>query len=193
MTTDIKELVKRLRAHFRSVNASGAPCMTPRNPDGEEAALALEGLAGEVERLTANGIHTCHDECQRPLCKSYREIVAAKKHGELLNKMLGEAEAERDRLRPALEGMVHYATHNEGWQDDHPEYLEAARAALGGASARGEVADAAPAVCVWVLQAQSFRHSEYQGCQKTWRIHREHNGPTSCPDCKAPIKFTEAK
>ncbi len=101
MTTDIKELVKRLRAHFRSVNASGAPCMTPRNPDGEEAALALEGLAGEVERLTANGIHTCHDECQRPLCKSYREIVAAKKHGELLNKMLGEAEAERDRLQLA--------------------------------------------------------------------------------------------
>ncbi len=51
MTTDIKELVKRLRAHFRSVNASGVPCVTPTNPDGEEAVRALEAQAAEIERL----------------------------------------------------------------------------------------------------------------------------------------------
>jgi hypothetical protein len=51
MSTDIKELVKRLRTHFRSITASGAMCMTPINPDGEEAALALEALVGEVGRL----------------------------------------------------------------------------------------------------------------------------------------------
>lgn len=88
MSEDIKELAKQLRFIPSIICTS--------------AADAIEALAGEVERLTANGIHTCHDECQRPLCKSYREIVAAKKHGELLNKMLGEAEARAERLRAVL-------------------------------------------------------------------------------------------
>ena len=35
------------------------------------------------------------------------------------------------RLREALRGMVEYSRFNERWQDDHPEYVAAARAALG--------------------------------------------------------------
>ena len=75
----------------------------------------INRLNGEVERL------------RRVVVGSALECADQKTRAQV-------AEIERDRLRPALEGMVHYATHNEGWQDDHPEYLEAARAALGGAS-----------------------------------------------------------
>jgi hypothetical protein len=35
------------------------------------------------------------------------------------------------RLREALRGMVEYSRFNERWQEAHPEYVEAARAALG--------------------------------------------------------------
>lgn len=125
MTTDIKELVKRLRV-AEVGEAFLINCGSPElqcTELGLEAADALEALAGEVERLTTNGVHSCHDECQRPLCKSYREIVAAKKHGELLNKMLGEAEAERDRLKAALEWYGDKRNWNAvKWTDNGQEY-----------------------------------------------------------------------
>ena len=35
------------------------------------------------------------------------------------------------RLREALRGMVEYSRFNERWQEAHPEYVAAARAALG--------------------------------------------------------------
>jgi hypothetical protein len=38
--------------------------------------------------------------------------------------------AEIERLREALRGMVEYSLFNERWQDAHPEYVAAARAAL---------------------------------------------------------------
>ena len=38
--------------------------------------------------------------------------------------------AEIKRLREALRGMVEYSRFNERWQDAHPEYVAAARAAL---------------------------------------------------------------
>ena len=103
MTTDIKELVKRLREG----NANRPWC--------HQAADALEALAGEVERLKGY-----LDEEERACEKAIITATAAT--------------AERDRLKAALAGMVHYAMHNEGWQDDHPEYLEAARKELGDAS-----------------------------------------------------------
>ena len=107
MTDDqIKDLVSRLRIIGPTLpNDKGYSTTVPQAV--AIAADTLEALAGEVERLTTNGVHTCHDQCQRPLCKLYREIVAAKKHGELLNKMLGEAEAERDRLKAALETIAY--------------------------------------------------------------------------------------
>jgi hypothetical protein len=33
-------------------------------------------------------------------------------------------------LIEALQGMIKYSTFNEGWQDENPEYVEKARAAL---------------------------------------------------------------
>jgi hypothetical protein len=39
--------------------------------------------------------------------------------------------AEIKRLREALSGMIDYSCFSERWQDDHPEYVAAARAALG--------------------------------------------------------------
>ena len=30
-------------------------------------------LTREIERLTLDGIHTCHAECQRPVCRLTRE------------------------------------------------------------------------------------------------------------------------
>ena len=30
-------------------------------------------LTREIERLTLDGIHTCHAECQRPICRLTRE------------------------------------------------------------------------------------------------------------------------
>lgn len=35
--------------------------------------LENDGLKAENERLTYNGIHSCHDQCERPLCVVERE------------------------------------------------------------------------------------------------------------------------
>lgn len=43
---------------------------------------------------------------------------------------LAEAEARAERLREALEGMVHYSQHAEHWQYDNPQFVEVARKAL---------------------------------------------------------------
>lgn len=82
MTQDIKELVKRLRC-------VGLVTKGVFVGDVHAAADALETLAGEVDRLTLNGIHTCHDNCPRLPCVQGREIRALK--------------AERDRLKAALD------------------------------------------------------------------------------------------
>jgi hypothetical protein len=46
----------------------------------QDSALALkaelEALQAEVERLTFDGIHTCHDDCPRLPCVQRREIEA---------------------------------------------------------------------------------------------------------------------
>lgn len=39
----------------------------------EEYRKKIDEQAKEIERLTLNGIHTCSDECQRPLCVARRE------------------------------------------------------------------------------------------------------------------------
>ena len=38
-----------------------------------EAAAELRRLHAEVERLSLDGIHSCHAECQRPVCRLTRE------------------------------------------------------------------------------------------------------------------------
>jgi hypothetical protein len=58
--TERSDLVKRLRAGDTL--------------DIGEAADRIEVLESEVKRLTLNGIHTCHDNCQRLPCVQGREI-----------------------------------------------------------------------------------------------------------------------
>lgn len=63
MTDDDKALVERLRAFYQDICG-----------ENHEAADRIEALSAEVERLNINGIHTCHDECQRVPCRQRREI-----------------------------------------------------------------------------------------------------------------------
>lgn len=55
----------------------------------------LAAAREELENLQASGIHSCHDKCQRPLCKMRRELDAA-----------------RDRERKLREALEWYA--NQG-------------------------------------------------------------------------------
>ena len=72
--------------------------------------LEIERLQKEVERRAYDGIHTCHDDCQRVACRQRRQI---------------------EQLREALKDMVAYSWFDEQWQDQNPEYVDRARAALG--------------------------------------------------------------
>jgi hypothetical protein len=60
--------------------------------DIKKAIARIAALEAEVERLTTNGIHTCHDQCQRPLCVAYREIVSLQKAREALEGELRQAQ-----------------------------------------------------------------------------------------------------
>ena len=64
MTNDDKALVERLRDEDE-----GGWVLTLCG----EAADRIEVLSAENERLTYNGIHSCHDQCERPLCVLERE------------------------------------------------------------------------------------------------------------------------
>lgn len=111
MTPDIRNLALQLRAWSEPIASGYEVPAAARTLHA--AAGALEAMAGEVERLKSQ-----RDEYLQ-FWKNNAEACEA-------------AEAERDRLKAALEGMVHYAGHAGWWQDENPEYLEAARKALGG-------------------------------------------------------------
>jgi len=74
-----------------------------------QAAAEIRSLRAEVQRLTYDGIHTCHDACPRLPCVQRREIEALT--------------AENAKLRKALEYIVWY--HGKGHR-----VTEIARAAL---------------------------------------------------------------
>jgi hypothetical protein len=87
------DLVERLRA-IGEAEMYESPASTKALID--EAADTIESLRAENARLKrdmanlkANGIHSCHADCQRPLCVTQRE-----------NARLTE---ENERLREALE------------------------------------------------------------------------------------------
>ena len=68
-----EELVERLRreADYKLPNKiEAAACIAA------EAADRIEALQAEIERLTYDGIHTCHDDCPRLPCVQRREIDA---------------------------------------------------------------------------------------------------------------------
>lgn len=45
----------------------------PTSPTAVGAAAELRRLHEENERLRVDGIHSCHAECQRPVCRLTRE------------------------------------------------------------------------------------------------------------------------
>ena len=89
-----EELVKRLRSGRWLGETTG-----------KEAADAIEALQAQVERLTFDSIHTCHDDCPRLPCVQRREIDAlqaalAARDGEIeaLHKRIVEQRDEIIRL-----------------------------------------------------------------------------------------------
>ena len=72
----------------------------------DKAASQLRRLHAEVERLSWDSIHTCHSECQRPLCKLTRE---------------------RDALLSALKGMLlHMGMDEDEWNKPTFDHARAA-------------------------------------------------------------------
>ena len=98
-----EELIKRLRKWAKS--DLGLIVMY-------EAADTIEAQAAEIAEYRRQ--HCSAVEIARPLLDALETQATAIK-----------------RLREALRGMVEYSRFNERWQDDHPEYVAAARAALG--------------------------------------------------------------
>ena len=77
-----------------------------------EAAAELRRLHAEVERLSLDGIHSCHAECQRPVCRLTRE---------------------RDALLEALKLAADFLEHSTEFRLGHPGFEQAqakARAAI---------------------------------------------------------------
>jgi hypothetical protein len=87
-----------------------------------ESFLAAEDAPSEL----LSSFHVACTQCEggHPPSYSRAEAIAAWE-------TRPDQEAEIKRLREALRGMVEYSRFNERWQDTHPEYVAAARAALG--------------------------------------------------------------
>lgn len=101
--TDTNALIARLVAvntHFYGGVETGREL---RNPDGPEAAAELSRLQADVERLTLDGIHTCHDQCQRPACVLRRENAALQARVEALEGAAAMSVAEMMRASGRLE------------------------------------------------------------------------------------------
>ena len=54
------------------------PSVTDTFPEEVQHFAALVAAA-ERENTAINGIHSCHSECQRPICVAVREAVAAER------------------------------------------------------------------------------------------------------------------
>ena len=77
-----------------------------------------EELIKRLRYTEEHGIFTAHDNGMLALPGEAADIIETQA-------------AEIERLREALRGMVEYSRFNESWQEAHPEYVAAARAALG--------------------------------------------------------------
>ena len=54
----------------------------------EKAAAEIARLQAKIDNITAQGIHSCHPDCQRPLCVLRRERDAAREASRELGKAL---------------------------------------------------------------------------------------------------------
>jgi hypothetical protein len=86
-----------------------------------EARLELAAAREEIERLDTVGIHSCHNDCQRPNCVLRRELKAVTE--------------QRDRLAVALKELLTTGDNGYGTPTDKAwEMAEQAIAAVKGGS-----------------------------------------------------------
>lgn len=98
-----KELVKRLTATRTQRDLNWNDVTYPINPDGEEAALALEALAGEAARIRV-ALDIEHDDLN-PVTMAETWVNKAR----VLDDQVVSLLAERDRLKAALEPFARFA------------------------------------------------------------------------------------
>jgi hypothetical protein len=70
MTEDDKALVDRLRGKAAWLDPE---IDMVEEWEASDAADRIEALSAENERLKYDGIHSCHDQCERPLCVLERD------------------------------------------------------------------------------------------------------------------------
>jgi len=75
-----------------------------------ELRAQLDAARADIERLTLDSIHTCHDDCRRPVCRLTRELNAARAEVVKTEAVAAnwrsacdQARAEVARLRGAIE------------------------------------------------------------------------------------------
>jgi hypothetical protein len=121
MTPDIKELVERLTLNVPCFDSEGNKRKKPCGYDGglcpecrkkQDAADALEALAGEVERWEKNheALQDKIDSMRTCACQFDSSDAVCMAHSPALK----AAEAERDRLKAALKTIAHRAGTFEG-------------------------------------------------------------------------------
>ena len=119
------------------------PCDWVDNPHVAEASQTIKSLTAraeaaeaEVQRLTYNGIHTCHAECPRLPCVQRREIEA-------LTKALIDGAGELEGFVCYFDDMVKVSEMAKwrGWagQEPKPEWTPYDQAAATIAALRAEV------------------------------------------------------
>jgi hypothetical protein len=113
------------------------------------AMIVIRGLELEIENLKASGIHTCRDQCQRPMCVMRRERDEARELEEKLAKAKAkleeigflaccvllerdEARQQRDKLAEALRSITKGSHCLECYGGDNIWIAEQALAAVKG-------------------------------------------------------------
>jgi len=87
-----EELVSALR---EGVDGDPNIGLAPANDTMREAADAIAALQAEIERLTYDGIHTCHADCPRLPCVQRREIEGLQAQ---VRHLTNELQAHKDAL-----------------------------------------------------------------------------------------------
>ena len=131
-TTDIVEELRLYNRWRRGDEAITAP-------DPTTLGKLLDDAADRIEHLFASGIHTCHADCQRPMCVLRRERDKA--HADL-----ARVTAERDSQRADIERLVWNLggcdTIASGWGKPGDYNKEMALPALGSVSRMASERDA---------------------------------------------------
>ena len=118
----MNDIVERLRARAKSLRGMGSIAHVDADTD-DEAADEITHLRKKVEWHT-HAVHTCHAECDRPLCQTTRERdtlraenerlkAEIKKRTQVQANYIAFLDAENDRLRAALEDILSYVPHGD--------------------------------------------------------------------------------